>query len=306
MINLQSLIIQADYTWIDGNLYPNIKILINTKGEIEKMGEYPIEPDVRLPNQALFPGFINAHSHSFQVGLRNFFLPNQPNQDFWSWRSEMYALSLLLSPEKVQEFAYHAFLSMKEVGITSVGEFHYLHHSSEVEKNYDLDKNILAAAKMAGIRIVLLLTYYERSGFEEAPLEPAQKRFVSENLTSFWTNFDNLSKLIDPNTQHLGVCAHSVRGVSIETIKELKKEAEKRKIPFHIHLEEQQAEIDDCLKKTGKRPIDMLLEDLNVDENTTAIHCTFTEEEAMGKWLEKGGNVCVCPLTEGHLGNRKI
>lgn len=215
----------------------------------------------------------------------------------------MYALSLVLSPEKVHELAYHAFLNMKEAGITSVGEFHYLHHSSEEEKNYDLDKNILAAAKMAGIRIVLLLTYYERSGFEEAPLEPAQKRFVSEDLASFWVNFDNLSKIIDPSTQHLGVCAHSVRGVSLEKIKELKKEAEKRKIPFHIHLEEQVAEIEDCLKKTGKRPIDLLLDNLDVDENTTAIHCTFTEEEAMGKWLEKGGNVCVCPLTEGHLGS---
>lgn len=42
---------------------------------------------------------------------------------------------------------------MVKAGITTVGEFHYVHHG---EGRFDLDTEVIRAAKDAGIRIVLL------------------------------------------------------------------------------------------------------------------------------------------------------
>ena len=47
------------------------------------------------------------------------------------------------------------FAEMRRSGITSLGEFHYMHHSDENYK-YDLDKVILRAAKDVGLRYVSL------------------------------------------------------------------------------------------------------------------------------------------------------
>ncbi|HSU81922.1 MAG TPA: amidohydrolase family protein, partial [Thermoanaerobaculia bacterium] len=35
----------------------------------------------------------------------------------------------------------------------------------------------------------------------------------------------------------------------------------------------------------------------------TAVHCTHTNEEEMDLFLSAGGTVCLCPLTEGSLGD---
>ena len=84
----------------------------------------------RLPGIALLPGFVSAHSHAFQRGLRG-----QGERfpagagSFWTWREAMYGLVETLSPERLFDLSLLAFREMRAAGITLVGEFHYLHHS---------------------------------------------------------------------------------------------------------------------------------------------------------------------------------
>lgn len=117
----------------------------------------------------------------------------------------MYNLALSLNEESLYEVAKAAFLDMLASGITSLGEFHYLHHeyplSDDKSKPYNFDKVILKAAQDAHIRIVLLLTYYEQSGVfpQNNELEPAQLRFQTKNYDDFWSNFDELQQEINKN-----------------------------------------------------------------------------------------------------------
>jgi cytosine/adenosine deaminase-related metal-dependent hydrolase len=48
---------------------------------------------------------------------------------------------------------------MLRAGITTVGEFHYVHHGRE---KFDLDLAVIEAAKETGIRLVLIETLYCR------------------------------------------------------------------------------------------------------------------------------------------------
>ena len=70
------------------------------------------------------PGFVDAHSHTFQRALRG----STEGDDFWSWREAMYGAANALSPDGVYVASRQAFLEMALAGITTVGEFHYLHH----------------------------------------------------------------------------------------------------------------------------------------------------------------------------------
>lgn len=50
-----------------------------------------------------------------------------------------------------------------------------------------------------------------------------------------------------------------------------------------MHLEEQPKEIVDCRAFHQKLPSDLLLENLALDDNFTAVHATYTSPENMKK-----------------------
>ena len=128
---------------------------------------------VLLPGKALLPGFVNAHSHSFQRLIRGKSESRVTSgRDFWSWRGTMYHAAAQLTPEDVYDVARMAFLEMVLAGTTTVGEFHYLHNAPGGHPYDDpnlLSKQVIAAAQSVGIRIVLLRSAYLRSGFELPP-----------------------------------------------------------------------------------------------------------------------------------------
>jgi formimidoylglutamate deiminase len=51
-------------------------------------------------------------------------------------------------------------------------------------------------------------------------------------------------------------------------------------------------------------PSELLLSSLpNIDQRLTAVHCTYTKRKNMNLFAQAGVNVCVCPCTEGFLGD---
>ncbi|MEE9128711.1 MAG: formimidoylglutamate deiminase [Phycisphaerales bacterium] len=295
-------IIEADLTWVRGRFERDVKITVGSKGQIEAVGFSELTATVRLRDRAILPGMINTHSHAFQRGLRGrgetF---GQGAGSFWSWRKAMYGLVDRMDEQTVYALSKQAFGEMLAAGITTVGEFHYLHHDERCE-GYAFDEIVLKAAAEAGIRIVLLNAYYAAGGIGE-PLEGAQRRFGSLSLDAFWLQMDRLETLIDHQTQSLGVVAHSIRAADIEDIRAVHEEAHRRGLVFHMHVEEQRKEIEDCVAHYDRRPMQLLNERLQIDNRFTAIHCTHTDSTDMDSYLAAGGNVCICPLTEANLGD---
>ena len=74
---------------------------------------------------------------------------------------------------------------------------------------------------------------------------------------------------------------------------------------LHVHLEEQQKEIDDCIAVHGMSPLALLLEAVPAEQlgKTVAVHCTHSTQAELAQLIATGAGVCVCPLTEAALGD---
>ena len=274
----------------------------------------------RFRNKILLPGLCNVHSHAFQIGLRGKGeIYNDPHNrgNFWSWQQSMYKLALHCDENEFYDKCVSCFNEMRRVGITTVGEFHYFHHSlnrNNTSNNFDykFDEIILKAAEKVGIRIVLLLTYYHSSGFDK-PVNETQKRFYGKNVESFEKQFKHLQNIIingnnSNNNQHLGITAHSIRAVNPRDLSQLYKLSLKYGCTFHMHIDETVKESQLCQKHyNNETPLELVVGTLKKESsngrlsNVTAIHCTQSKVSALKEFVDLGGSICMCPLTEGCL-----
>ena len=295
-------VLEAELTWTGSRFESGVRIAVDGGGRIDAIGDLDAAPTMRLRRRALVPGLIDAHSHAFQLGLRGRserFASGAGS--FWTWRDVMYGLVDSLDRGAFHDLCVRAFHEMRDAGITAVGEFHYLHHTTE-ERDGSFDAAIIEAAAEAGIRLVLLQSYYETGGIGR-PVEPPQQRFAVGSVAEFWDRFDRLAERVDPATQSLGVAPHSIRAASLDDVVALHAEARRRALPVHMHVEEQRGEIDECVAAYGEPPMALLLQSLSSLEGVTAVHCTHTPPEHLEAFVGAGGSVCVCPLTEGNLGD---
>jgi formimidoylglutamate deiminase len=295
--------IEADLTWTGRAFQAGVQVAVGEDGRIEAVGDLGREPDVRLPGRALVPGMVAAHSHAFQRGLRGHGETFPAGRgSFWTWREAMYGLVGRLDADELRALSRQCFLEMRRAGVTTVGEFHYVHHRDPEALDYAFDEVVLDAAREVGIRMVFIQSYY-RTGAVGQPLEGPQRRFRTPSPEVYWEQMERLAARLDPRRETLAASVHSLRAGGPEDIIAVYDEARRRDLPFHIHVEEQRREIDEVFTYYGRRPMAVLLETLGTATDLTAIHCTHTDAEEMDRFLSAGGTVCLCPLTEGNLGD---
>jgi len=270
----------------------------------------PVAETVDLRGKALLPGFVNTHSHSFQRLIRGQSESRvMSGRDFWSWRGTMYHAAAQLDPQDVYDVARMAFLEMLLSGTTTVGEFHYLHNAPG-GRPYDdpnlLSKQVIAAAQSVGIRIVLLRSAYLRSGFELPP-DPGQIRFF-ESGPAFLSSMEALEKEYpaDATDVRLGVAPHSLRAVPLREFKEIAAWARERKLPLHMHVAEQIAENEACLREYGATPVALLSREGLLGADFTAVHAIHINTEEIEHLAQSDTTVCSCPTTERNLGDGVI
>ncbi len=239
------------------------------------------------------PGMANCHSHAFHRALRG--RTQAERGTFWTWREQMYAVAAELTPDSYHELARETYAEMRAVGITAVGEFHYLHHQPDGTPYDDpnaMGRALLAAADDAGVRIRLLDTCYLAAGFGRAP-EGVQRRY-SDGDAHAWA--ERVAALDD---ERVGVAIHSVRAVPPEQLPVVVEAAQGR--PLHVHLSEQVAENDACLAATGRTPTRLLADAGALGPRTTAVHATHLTDDDVRLLGESGTRVCFCPTTERDL-----
>jgi formimidoylglutamate deiminase len=271
--------------------------------------EIDVRDAIELRGRALMPGFINAHSHSFQrlIRGRTQWKPSGPaSSDFWSWRSSMYNTALSIQPDALYDVSRFCFLEMLRAGYTTVGEFHYLQRDPAGAPYTDpneLANHVIAAAESVGIRICLINVCYATGGIN-APLWAEQRRFATPELDPFINATEQLARnTIGRPLLSVGVAPHSVRAVPRPWIRELHKLAATRDLPFHMHVSEQPAEVQACVTEYGMRPVELLCDDEVIDARFTAVHGTHLADNEIGMLGDARANVCLCPTTERDLGD---
>jgi len=262
---------------------------------------------------AVIPGMVNCHSHAFQRAFAGFSEQGSEGQDsFWTWRKIMYQFLAQLTEVDAKNIAKQLYIEMLKMGYTRVAEFHYLHHdidgsnySEEPAELATMAQAIFEAAKEAGIGLTLLPVLYQHSGFGEQTPTDGQKRFINstEQFNQLVSNSFNLSKQF-PNT-NVGIAPHSLRAVdktsllsAVRHVRSLDKQA-----PIHIHISEQQKEVDDCLAHYGKRPVQWLLDNVELDKHWCLIHATHLDEQERKGIIAQEAIAGICPTTEANLGD---
>ncbi|HEX4036728.1 MAG TPA: formimidoylglutamate deiminase [Acidobacteriaceae bacterium] len=304
-----SVFYRPDLIYVGDRFVPGAGVRVEDGGRVLAVGSAagPGDQVVDLAGKALLPGFVNAHSHAFQRLIRGRAESRVvAGRDFWSWRGTMYRAAARLDPQQVYDVARMAFLEMTLAGTTTVGEFHYLHNAPG-GRPYDdpnlLAKQVIAAAQSVGLRVVLLRCAYLRSGYQ-VPLDPGQIRF-------FETTADFLARCEELTTEYsahqplvqFGIAPHSVRAVPFDDLREIVGWALGRKLPLHMHLSEQVAENEACVREYGRTPVSLLGEAGMLGSGLTAVHATHITDHEIALLAQAGAVVCACPTTERNLGD---
>jgi formimidoylglutamate deiminase len=222
------------------------------------------------------PGFVNAHTHTFQRGLRG----RAGGGDFWAWREGMLAEAERQTQELVRSEYEHAYREMRAAGYTAVGEFHYLGARDAL--------SALEAAEAAGVELVLLHVAYARGGLE---------RFRQESVAAYLGEVEALRAA----GARVGVAPHSVRACPADWLEEIGRYAAAEGLPLHVHADEQLREIEECKAEHGCRPIELLARTGCLGPRTTVVHATHADGAELDLLAEAGALVCACPTTEADL-----
>jgi formimidoylglutamate deiminase len=224
------------------------------------------------------PGFVNAHSHTFQRALRG----RAAGDDFWAWRDGMLAEAERQTPETVRAGYETAYREMRAAGYTAVGEFHYL----------GVEEALAAAeaAGAAGIELVLLHVAYARGALERMR-QPSAAAYLAD-----------VERLREAGLR-VGVAPHSVRACPRDWLEENGRYAAGEGLPLHVHADEQPKEIAECLAEHGCRPVELLARTGCLGERTTVVHATHADGAELDLLAGHGTTVCACPTTEADLGD---
>jgi len=257
----------------------------------------------------LIPGVPNCHSHAFQRAMVGLTERRGDGEDsFWSWREAMYRLLENIGPEELQAIAAQLYLEMLKQGYTSVAEFHYLHHDRDGSLFNDpaeMSHRVIAAARGVGIQITHLPVLYCHSDFGAAPPEEGQRRFVHA-IEDYQALLQSLYKHYgDATDVQLGIAPHSLRAVSKPLLREALTAINSLddQAPIHIHIAEQEREVESCLVHNGMRPVAWLLDHLDVDRRWCLVHATHINDEECRDMAGSGAVAGLCPTTEANLGD---
>ena len=304
----QTKVLFARHAWLVDGWVDNVRIHWNDQGDISQIEtNVASDPDDHI-EQFVVPGMINLHSHAFQRAMAGMTeIAGSGPDSFWTWRDLMYRFALAINPEQIQAIAAQLYSECLRFGYTSVCEFHYLHRapSGDFYANIaETSQRVLNAAEQTGIGITLLPVLYTYADFNEYPLNPNQRRFS--------TNPEQLLKIVralEPQRSgqvEIGVAPHSIRAAALEDIAEVVAALPSDR-PIHIHIAEQQKEVDNCVASSGKRPVELLFDAQSssnpVNERWCLVHATHLSASEVTQIAQSKAVAGICTTTEGNLGD---
>jgi len=252
----------------------------------------------------IVPGMPNLHSHAFQramAGLTE--RQTNPSDSFWTWRELMYRFASRISPEQLHAIASQLYVEMLETGYTSVCEFHYLHHQPNgmpYENSAAMSQALIHAAQDTGIRLTLLPVLYMTGGFDGRALNDQQKRF-SHTVEKFLALIADLQAQENDRLK-IGIALHSLRAVPEAAMREVLSGISS-KLPIHIHIAEQMAEVNECVALRNTRPVQWLMDNFDINQDWTLVHATHLDDAEVALIAKSKASVAICTTTEANLGD---
>jgi formimidoylglutamate deiminase len=262
-----------------------------------------------MNRRASIPGMVNAHSHAFQLDLRGIgerMKTGPPTDDFWSWRTAMYALAGSHDPESMRAVGERVYGQMAAAGYGAVGEFHYVHHQPDGTPYLEPNAMAIALAEAAvasGLEITVLPAAYHRGGPGQPPTE-GQRRFCDPSVEAFLERVDGLREWASGHDGvSVGVAAHSARAVPADWLTAIARYSDDHGLVRHVHAAEQRRELQEIDAEHGCSPIELLHRTGFLGPRTSVVHAIWVDDGDIARLAESQSFVVTCPTTEGNLGD---
>ena len=235
-------------------------------------------------DRLVVPGFINGHSHAYQILLRGW----ADDLPFATWRSDaLYRVVPQLSAEDVYWTFAAAFSEMLAAGITTVAEFFYLNGAGN-----DCAEAAIRAARDTGIRLVLARTWLD------APHAPPEFRESIERAA------ERTRDLVESHRDvEVCVAPHSLHAASHDMIRAAAEFAREFDCMLHVHVAEAPYEGEETMERFGTTPVALLDRLGALNERTVAIHAIYLTEDEKKLLAERGARVVHNPTTNQYLGD---
>jgi 5-methylthioadenosine/S-adenosylhomocysteine deaminase len=235
-------------------------------------------------DRLVVPGFINGHSHAYQILLRGW----ADDWPFAKWRTDaLYRVVPKLTPDDVYWTFVAAFSEMLAAGITTVAEFFYLNGTGN-----EPAEAAIRAARDTGIRLVLARTWMDA---EYAPPEFRESAQTAARRTG-----ELMERYPDAN---VCVAPHSLHAASHEMIRAAAAFARDHDCMLHVHVAEASYEGEQTLREHGHTPVALLDQLGALNERTVAIHAIYLSDEDRDLLATRGARVIHNPMTNQFLGD---
>ena len=299
--------IHAETALLPDGWMENVLIDLGDDGRIAKVTQHVTSTSAEIHVSCLLPAPVNAHSHAFQRAMAGLteHRGNNSTDSFWTWRELMYRFLDQLTPDHVEAIAALVQMEMLESGYATNVEFHYLHHApggKAYDNQSEMAERIMAATATTGIGLTMLPVHYQYGGCDMRPLTRGQCRFHND-LDGFAALCDGVRNGLRnlPADTVFGVAPHSLRAVSASSLDFTRQLANGG--PFHMHLAEQRAEVEEVRHYLGARPVEWVLDNFEADTDCCFIHCTQMQPHETSGLAASGAVAGLCPITEASLGD---
>jgi len=247
---------------------------------------FQADEDIMLPRHALIPGLVNAHTHAAMTLLRGVAddLPLMPWLQDHIWPAE----NRWVSADYVRDGTELAMAEMLRSGTTCFNDMYFFPEATA------------QAAHHSGMRASLGLIVFDfKSPWGGGPDEYIHKGL---ELRDQYKNDPLLSFAFAP---------HAPYTVSDPWLTKLRALADELDLPVHTHVHETAGEVDESLKKHGKRPIARLADLGLYTRALLAVHMTQLGDAEIAETARCGVNVIHCPesnqkLASGHCPVAKL
>ena len=241
------------------------------KCDVKKIETYEV---IDAKDKLIMPGLINSHTHVYMNFLRN----SADDLPFNSWLFDR----ILPIEAKMQKSDFYwttllGCIEMIKTGTTTCLDMHIC------------ENECARAERDSGLRAFL-----GRCITGEDLYTDGHESFKNALMEKEMYESDTLRFVLSP---------HSIYSCSDKMLMQLSDEAEKRNMLKHIHLSESEKEVNDCLAKYGKTPVEHLFNMGFLDSKTIAAHCVKVNSYDIDFLYNSGTSVATNPSSNAKLGN---
>ncbi len=215
----------------------DLLVIDNRIAKIDKNIRVKDAEIIDCSNLILLPGFTNAHTHSPMSILRGYF----DDYNLFTWLNKIWEIEDKLNAKHIRLGSELSIMEMLSHGIVTFIDMYFF------------CKETIKMCMKYNIKCLLGEPIIDKN---------ADKRILKNRYLKKYEN--NLIKII--------LNPHAIYTCSKETLKKVKKEAEKSNMRIHIHAAETRKEVFECYKKNSMFVIEYL-NSLGLLNKTILAHC---------------------------------